>query len=32
MFGPDVMVAPVLLEGARQRGVYLPAGIDWVDA
>ncbi len=32
MFGPDVMVAPVLLEGARQRRVYLPAGIDWVDA
>ena len=32
MFGPDVMVAPVLHEGARKRKVYLPRGTEWVDA
>ena len=32
MFGPDVLVAPILFEGARQRRVYLPAGVDWDDA
>ena len=32
MFGPDMLVAPVLEEGARERRVYLPAGTDWVDA
>jgi len=32
MFGPDLLVAPVLHEGARCREVYLPAGTDWADA
>lgn len=26
LFGPDVLVAPILEEGAREREVYLPAG------
>ena len=30
MFGSDLLVAPVLLEDAKERGVYLPAG-DWYD-
>ncbi len=32
MFGPDLLVAPVLTEGQRQREVYLPAGTSWTDA
>lgn len=24
MFGPDLLIAPVLYEGARERNVYLP--------
>ncbi|HEX6554753.1 MAG TPA: glycoside hydrolase family 31 protein [Ktedonobacteraceae bacterium] len=32
LFGPDVLVAPVLTEGARQRTVYLPSGTTWTDA
>ncbi len=32
MFGPDVLVAPVLYEGARVRQVDLPAGSTWTDA
>jgi alpha-D-xyloside xylohydrolase len=32
MFGPDVLVAPVLFEGDRSRQVYLPAGAAWTDA
>jgi alpha-D-xyloside xylohydrolase len=32
MFGPDLLVAPVLIEGARQRQVYLPANAKWTDA
>jgi alpha-D-xyloside xylohydrolase len=31
MFGPDVLVAPVVEAGQRRRSVYLPAGADWVD-
>ena len=35
MLGPDVLVAPVLEEGARERSVYLPANpggwYDWHD-
>ena len=31
MFGPDLLVAPILEQGATQREVYLPAGTDWVD-
>lgn len=30
MFGPDVLVAPVLYEGERERNVYLPEG-SWVN-
>jgi alpha-D-xyloside xylohydrolase len=29
MFGPDLLVAPVLYEGARSRVVYLPKGAFW---
>ena len=32
MFGPDLLVAPVLYEGARERTIYLPAGATWTDA
>jgi alpha-D-xyloside xylohydrolase len=32
LFGPDLLVAPVLYEGARARQVYLPAGTIWKDA
>jgi alpha-D-xyloside xylohydrolase len=32
MLGPDVLVAPVVHQGARSRRVYLPAGLDWTDA
>jgi alpha-D-xyloside xylohydrolase len=31
LFGSDILVAPVLYEGQRQREVYLPAGANWVD-
>lgn len=31
MFGPDVLVAPILELGIRERKVYLPAGEIWVD-
>lgn len=32
MFGPDLLVAPVVALGARSRDVYLPAGLAWRDA
>ena len=32
MYGPDILVAPVLHRGARERAVYLPDGTDWIDA
>ena len=32
MFGPDLMVAPVLHQGERSRSVYLPAGTTWTEA
>ncbi len=32
MFGPDLLVAPVLEAGARMRKVYLPGGSSWQDA
>jgi len=32
LFGSDILVAPVVTEGAREREVYLPAGAGWRDA
>ena len=32
MLADDLLVAPVLSEGARERQVYLPAGAGWRDA
>ncbi|HTK10944.1 MAG TPA: TIM-barrel domain-containing protein, partial [Ktedonobacteraceae bacterium] len=32
LFGPDILVAPILEEGARSRTVYLPSGTTWTDA
>ena len=32
LFGPDLLVAPVLERGLRQRRVYLPAGAQWTEA
>jgi alpha-D-xyloside xylohydrolase len=32
LFGPDLLVAPVLHQGATSRSVYLPSGQVWVDA
>ncbi len=32
LLGPDLLVAPVLCGGAREREVYLPAGAAWTDA
>jgi alpha-D-xyloside xylohydrolase len=32
LFGPDLLVAPVLHADARSRTVYLPAGTSWKDA
>ncbi len=31
LFGPSLLVAPVVSEGATSTTVYLPAGCDWVD-
>jgi alpha-D-xyloside xylohydrolase len=31
MFGPDLLVAPVLEECARIRDVYLPDGAEWTN-
>lgn len=31
MVGPDVLVAPVVKEGMRTRGIYLPKGAEWID-
>jgi alpha-D-xyloside xylohydrolase len=32
MFGDDILVAPVVELGARERDVYLPAGCSWTNA
>ncbi|MFA5658861.1 MAG: TIM-barrel domain-containing protein, partial [Oscillospiraceae bacterium] len=32
MFGPDLLVAPVIEEDAYSRSVYLPGGAKWTDA
>lgn len=31
MFGPDILVAPVVGQGATNRSVYLPGGATWYD-
>lgn len=31
MLGPDMLVAPVYVEGATSRSVYLPSGANWID-
>ena len=30
MFGPDILVAPVLYENMKKREVYLPEGSNWI--
>ncbi len=32
MFGPDLLVAPIVTAGALNRDVYLPAGARWTEA
>jgi len=32
MFGPDILVAPIIYSGLYAREVYLPAGANWVYA
>ncbi len=32
LFGPDLLIAPVLAPGATERQVYLPAGRAWTEA
>lgn len=32
MYGSELLVAPVMEEGVRERSVYLPEGVTWVDA
>ena len=32
MFGPELLVSPVMEAGARQRRLYLPAGAGWKNA
>lgn len=32
MFGPSLLVAPVMEAGVSERSVYLPAGTTWTDA
>ena len=32
LFGSDLLVAPILYEGQRDRELYLPAGLGWMDA
>jgi alpha-D-xyloside xylohydrolase len=31
MFGPSILVAPVITPGATKRAVYLPSGTSWYD-
>lgn len=31
MVGSDILVAPVVKEGMRTRGIYLPTGAEWMD-
>ena len=29
MFGPEILVAPVMEKGRKEKEVYLPAGASW---
>jgi alpha-D-xyloside xylohydrolase len=31
MFGPALLINPVTTEGAKERTLYLPASLDWID-
>lgn len=31
MVGSDILVAPVVKDGMRTRGIYLPTGAEWID-
>ena len=31
LFGPDILVAPIMENGQRTRSIYLPKGADWID-
>jgi alpha-D-xyloside xylohydrolase len=31
LFGPDILVAPVIYEGERRRKVYFPQGVQWTE-
>ena len=31
LFGPDLLVAPIIEYQARERRVYLPAGAEWTE-
>jgi alpha-D-xyloside xylohydrolase len=31
MFGPCLLVAPIMYAGILKRKVYLPAGTDWIE-
>lgn len=30
LFGPDLLIAPILEAGLRERQVYLPEGVNWI--
>ena len=32
LYGPDILVAPILEAGQKTREVYLPAGENWTDS
>ena len=32
MFGPDLLVAPVMDPGIKSRKVYLPENVNWIEA
>lgn len=31
MFGPDILVSPIIHSGETSKEVYLPAGVKWID-